>query len=476
MNLMDLVVNISANSSDMERKIQSAVTFAQNSIGKLSQLYNKVANSFAVKLVVEGAQINSTLAGYQASFSAFLHDSEAGAKTMQEIVQMSLNSALDTTTLAQATQTLLEAGMDAEATKTAIQQLGDISGGSAPKLLELASAFAECESSGHVTESALVAMQRQGFDPLTEIANRNHLSIESAMQAIRDGVVPVSELKAAMSAATSESGQYFNALEGSTENVQGKWSQIQNSLDSLKSVIAQDFDQSITKKGIIWLLDKVAAAIKDVTEWAANWELYVDIGAIWESIKGFFTDAFDWTAGALHDALDWVKSGITGIGGWISDAKQTISDFFSNFSVAYESSPIKTAVDAVTGAVGAIISAAESAIAKLKELFGLQGEEAALPVAERTSSGQITPTGALQIMSGNAHATGLYEVPYDGYAAILHRGERVLTKAQADESRSKKDSRSQNDNYTINIQSTAESPSETAMYIKQALRSLRFGV
>lgn len=73
------------------------------------------------------------------------------------------------------------------------------------------------------------------------------------------------------------------------------------------------------------------------------------------------------------------------------------------------------------------------------------------------------------------HATGLYEVPYDGYAAILHRGERVLTKAQADESRSKKDSRSQNDNYTINIQSTAESPSETAMYIKQAMRSLRFG-
>ena len=74
------------------------------------------------------------------------------------------------------------------------------------------------------------------------------------------------------------------------------------------------------------------------------------------------------------------------------------------------------------------------------------------------------------------HATGLYDVPYDGYAAILHAGERVLTRAQADESRKGESDQaeSKQDIYNINIQSTAESPSETAAYIKQAMRTLRF--
>ncbi len=73
-------------------------------------------------------------------------------------------------------------------------------------------------------------------------------------------------------------------------------------------------------------------------------------------------------------------------------------------------------------------------------------------------------------------ATGLYSVPYDNFPALLHRNETVLTRAQADEYRKGGggSSESKQDIYNINIQSTAESPSETAAYIKQAMRTLRF--
>lgn len=73
-------------------------------------------------------------------------------------------------------------------------------------------------------------------------------------------------------------------------------------------------------------------------------------------------------------------------------------------------------------------------------------------------------------------ATGLYSVPYDNFPALLHRKETVLTRAQADEYRKGGggNAESKQDIYNINIQSTAESPSETAAYIKQAMRTLRF--
>nr|DAG61411.1 MAG TPA: tail tape measure protein [Caudoviricetes sp.] len=73
-------------------------------------------------------------------------------------------------------------------------------------------------------------------------------------------------------------------------------------------------------------------------------------------------------------------------------------------------------------------------------------------------------------------ATGLYSVPYDNFPALLHRNETVLTRAQADEYRKGGggSAESKQDIYNINIQSTAESPSETAAYIKQAMRTLRF--
>lgn len=92
-----------------------------------------------------------------------------------------------------------------------------------------------------------------------------------------------------------------------------------------------------------------------------------------------------------------------------------------------------------------------------------------LDAAEKVNQkyGSINPRG---------FATGLYSVPYDNFPALLHRKETVLTRAQADEYRKGGggSAESKQDVYNINIQSTAESPSETAAYIKQAMRTLRF--
>lgn len=86
----------------------------------------------------------------------------------------------------------------------------------------------------------------------------------------------------------------------------------------------------------------------------------------------------------------------------------------------------------------------------------------------------IVTNGALP--GGAPHATGLDFVPYDDYAARLHRGEAVLTKAEADNWRKgeKTDSGLQPINVTLNLTGIAQNPYEVADEVRNALELMRW--
>lgn len=189
---------------------------------------------------------------------------------------------------------------------------------------------------------------------------------------------------------------------------------------------------------------------------------------------------FNWKESGIYKAYSWIKEQVEAIPESIETLKEKITSFFSDFKVAYESSPVYKAVNAVKDAINSVISAAKSAIDWLKQLFGLQNSGSPDGIYPQDGTvvydEPIGPPKAQTWDDARGFATGLYSVPYDNFPALLHRNETVLTRAQADEYR--KDgggsAKSKQDIYNINIQSTAESPSETAAYIKQAMRTLRF--
>lgn len=189
---------------------------------------------------------------------------------------------------------------------------------------------------------------------------------------------------------------------------------------------------------------------------------------------------FNWKESGIYKAYSWIKEQVEAIPESIETLKEKITSFFSDFKVAYESSPVYKAVNAVKDAINSVISAAKSAIDWLKQLFGLQNSGS--PDGIYPQDGSVVydepagPPKAPTWDDARGFATGLYSVPYDNFPALLHRNETVLTRAQADEYRKGRggNDESKQDIYNINIQSTAESPSETAAYIKQAMRTLRF--
>ena len=189
---------------------------------------------------------------------------------------------------------------------------------------------------------------------------------------------------------------------------------------------------------------------------------------------------FNWKESGIYKAYSWIKEQVEAIPESIETLKEKITSFFSDFKVAYESSPVYKAVNAVKDAINSVISAAKSAIDWLKQLFGLQNSGSLDGIYPQDGTvvydEPIGPPKAQTWDDARGFATGLYSVPYDNFPALLHRNETVLTRAQADEYRKGGggNAESKQDIYNINIQSTAESPSETAAYIKQAMRTLRF--
>lgn len=189
---------------------------------------------------------------------------------------------------------------------------------------------------------------------------------------------------------------------------------------------------------------------------------------------------FNWKESGIYKAYSWIKEQVEAIPESIEKLKEKITSFFSDFKVAYESSPVYKAVNAVKDAINSVISAAKSAIEWLKQLFGLQNSGSPDGIYPQDGTvvydEPIGPPKAPTWDDARGFATGLYSVPYDNFPALLHRNETVLTRAQADEYRKGRggSAESKQDIYNINIQSTAESPSETAAYIKQAMRTLRF--
>lgn len=189
---------------------------------------------------------------------------------------------------------------------------------------------------------------------------------------------------------------------------------------------------------------------------------------------------FNWKESGIYKAYSWIKEQVEAIPESIETLKEKITSFFSDFKVAYKSSPVYKAVNAVKDAINSVISAAKSAIDWLKQLFGLQNSGSTDGIYPQDGTvvydEPIGPPKAQTWDDARGFATGLYSVPYDNFPALLHRNETVLTRAKADEYRKGRggNGESKQDIYNINIQSTAESPSETAAYIKQAMRTLRF--
>ena len=216
--------------SDPAEKSTSKWTVAA---GNMIADFAKKAASELGKVVQSGVDYNASMESYLTNFKVMLGNEELAAAKLSELRKMAASTPFALSDLTEGTQTLLQFGIAADDTTDVLKQLGDISLGNADKLQTLVRAYGKMSSAQKVTLENVNMMIDAGFNPLNQICDATGESMSDLYKRISDGKVSFSELQAAVGAATSEGGQFYNGMLEASQNFSGRMSTLKDNVSAL---------------------------------------------------------------------------------------------------------------------------------------------------------------------------------------------------------------------------------------------------
>lgn len=239
-----------------------------------------------------------------------------------------------------------------------------------------------------------------------------------------------------------------------------------------------------------WLLD----TINKVIEWGTN---IVQSGT--EAASNFLTNVVQWFAQLPSRVYQWISNTLSKVISWgsqlVQSGVQTASNFVSRFISFMQQLPSKvwsivTQIPSKILALGSqmysagrnilnqlwngLKSIGQSILGWVSDFAGKIGSFVSGIVSGFRSivSGANEAKSAAKSVNGK-HASGLDYVPFNGYVAELHKGERVLTKQENEEYNENRGRNNSGD--TFNFYNTKPNAYEYARQMKKAKRELLLG-
>ena len=289
--------------SDPAEKSTSKWTVAA---GQMIADFAKKAASELEKVVKSGVDYNATMESYLTNFKVMLGNEEQAASKLAEIRKMAASTPFTLDDLTSGTQTLLQFGIAADDTTDVLKMLGDISLGNADKLQTLVRAYGKMSSAQKVTLENVNMMIDAGFNPLNQICDATGESMSALYKRISDGKVGFNELEAAVEAATSQGGQFYNGMLEASQTFNGRMSTLKDNLAALTGELTSglfaalgDLVVKLNETAVSFLdNDEKMAQLKDTIGIATA--VIVAAGTAFLTYKGYVAAAT--AAEAIHTA------------------------------------------------------------------------------------------------------------------------------------------------------------------------------
>ena len=221
--------DVRLNSDPAEQSVNKWTVAA----GQMIADFAKKAADALMSVVKSGLSYNRDMESYLTNFKVMLGDEQLAAEKLEEIRKMAASTPFTLSDLTEGTQTLLQFGIAADDTTNVLQMLGDISLGNADKMQTLVRAYGKMSSAQKVTLENVNMMIDAGFNPLNQICEVTGESMADLYKRISDGKVGFEELQAAVEAATSEGGQFYNGMLEASQTFSGRMSTLKDNVSAL---------------------------------------------------------------------------------------------------------------------------------------------------------------------------------------------------------------------------------------------------
>ena len=229
MNIAQYIIDIAAKGDaktlSKVNSLQSSLDKADRSAGRLKKSLGQAFSSLPgaefftnpIVALTAGIGVVSKL-GMEtektaASFNVLFGSEDKAAKALGEIYDYADRTLWDRSTALSVIQTMRGFSVSSEHVVDDMKMLADVAVGDKNRLQQLAVAFGQISSYGHLAGQELRQLINAGFNPLQELAEMTGKSMEQLTDEMAKGLISFDMVRAAFIKATSAGGRFYNITE-----------------------------------------------------------------------------------------------------------------------------------------------------------------------------------------------------------------------------------------------------------------------
>lgn len=209
--------------------------------------------------------VRSQFQQLEISFTTMLGSEQRAGALMNQLVQTAAKTPFDMSSITNGAKQLLAYGTAANEVNDILVHLGDISAGLSVPLNDLVYLYGTTMSQGRMYTMDLRQFMGRGIPMAEELGKIMGKTTQEVQQAVTDGKVGADLVKKAIINMTEEGGKFGGLMEKQSTTLQGKWSNIGDSVDQMFNELGKK-SQGIFGTG----LDLISSLVD-------NWETVVKV-------------------------------------------------------------------------------------------------------------------------------------------------------------------------------------------------------
>lgn len=234
--------------------------------GDAKQLAMSLVGGLGLEQLAEHIfNVRSQFQQLEISFTTMLGSEQRAGALMNQLVQTAAKTPFDMSSITNGAKQLLAYGTAANEVNDILVHLGDISAGLSVPLNDLVYLYGTTMSQGRMYTMDLRQFMGRGIPMAEELGKIMGKTTQEVQQAVTDGKVGADLVKKAIINMTEEGGKFGGLMEKQSTTLQGKWSNIGDSVDQMFNEIGKK-SQGIFGTG----LDLISSLVD-------NWETVVKV-------------------------------------------------------------------------------------------------------------------------------------------------------------------------------------------------------